>query len=550
MKRLVFQSIVEHASDGIVVVDIDGHVTYCNPAFARLFQRSPQEFAGELFGFPVVAGESTEIGVLRKDGSMGVVEMRVSQTDSDNEPVFIAMLRDISERKRMEQSLRQTKEALTTLHRCAPLGVISMDKDGGVDLWNPAAESIFGWRADEMVGSALATNFSAQLNNTLPDIGEVFRSGEAILGREVRQIKKDGAPVDVSLSLAPVHDEAGRAAGLVCIVEDISRRVRDAEWLRLSGKIFENTQEGIMVTDAQGVILTVNPAFVAVTGYSSEEAVGSKPSLLNSGRHDKAFYDAMWLVLASDGQWHGEIWNRRKNGEIYPEWINMSAIRDSEDMVSHYVAIFSDITTVKQNEERLRTLAHFDNLTGLPNRFLFHDHAELALVQAARSNKLVAILFLDLDHFKVVNDTLGHCAGDTLLIEVAQRLSACLRAGDTLGRVGGDEFNAVLPDLESADAAGSVAGKFIEVLSRPFQIEGRSFHVTTSIGIAIFPQHGQGLDQLSHAADAAMYQVKKHGRNAFRFCEMGASNEVMARRVLRKNHVPYDRQREKQGGAR
>jgi diguanylate cyclase (GGDEF)-like protein len=228
----------------------------------------------------------------------------------------------------------------------------------------------------------------------------------------------------------------------------------------------------------------------------------------------------------------------------------MSAIRDSEGMVSHYVAIFSDITTVKQNEERLRTLAHFDNLTGLPNRFLFHDHAELALAQAARNNKQVAILFLDLDHFKVVNDTMGHCAGDVLLIEVAQRLSACLRAGDTLGRVGGDEFNAVLPDLENASAAASVAGKFIEVLAQPFMIEGRSFQVTTSIGIAIFPQHGQHLDQLSHAADAAMYQVKKHGRNAFRFCEMDASNEVMARRVLRKSHGPYDRQREKQGGAR
>jgi diguanylate cyclase (GGDEF)-like protein/PAS domain S-box-containing protein len=549
MKDLVFQSIVEHASDGIVVVGSDGHVVFCNPAFARLFQRATDEFAGGLFGYPVVAGESTEIDILHKDGSWGVAEMRVSQTTAGDQPAFIAMLRDITERKRIELALRQTKEALAALYRCAPLGVIAISKDGRVDFWNPAAEAIFGWSALEVLGGAFPNHLSAQLNNELSGIDELLKCGEAIMGKEVRLLRKDGALIDVSISLAIVPGEVGCAAGLVCIVEDISRRLHDAEWLRLSGKIFENTQEGILVTDAHGVILMVNPAFVAMTGYTAKEAVGSKPNLLNSGRHEKTFYDEMWRALAEDGQWRGEIWNRRKSGEIYPEWINMSAINDSDGTVSHYVAVFSDITTVKENEERLRALAHFDTLTGLPNRFLFQNHAELALAQAARSGRQVAIMFLDLDRFKIVNDTLGHRAGDALLIEVAQRLSGCLRAGDTLGRVGGDEFNAVLPDLENAAAAASVAGKFIDVLARPFLIEGREFQVTTSIGIAIFPQHGGHLELLSRAADSAMYQVKQHGRNAYRFSEEGVGSEAMVAHGQAKNHLSNEASRETQGGA-
>jgi diguanylate cyclase (GGDEF)-like protein/PAS domain S-box-containing protein len=417
----LFQSIVEGASDGIVVVDIDGHVMFCNRAFAQLFERTADGFTGELIGFPVAAGESTEIGVLRKDGSLAVVEMRVSQTCLGKEPAFVAILRDISQRKRAE------------------------------------------------------------------------------------------------------------------------------EQLRLSGKIFENTQEGILVTDARGVILTVNPAFTAVTGYSAEEAIGQKPNLLNSGRHDQAFYAEMWRTLGEAGQWRGEIWNRRKNGEIYPEWINMSAIRDNDGMVSHYVAIFSDITTVKENEERLRTLAHYDTLTGLPNRFLFQDHVELALSQAARHGKQVAIMFLDLDHFKEINDTLGHRVGDTVLIEVAGRLSGCLRAGDTLGRVGGDEFTAVLPGLDNAAAAAVVAGKFIEALSHPFQIEGREFKITVSIGIAIFPEHGSLLEHLSHAADAAMYEVKQRGRNGYRFRGTDTCDDIMTRRTELKTASPASR-RKIQGG--
>ncbi len=536
--RSLFQDIVEHASDGILVLDSDGYVLLSNPAVARIFQRQRDEFQGELFGFPIASGEQAEINILRRDGFLAVAEMRVSETHWEQKRVFIAILRDITERKRMEMALHDAKEELAALYRFAPLGVIALKTDWRIKFWNPAAENIFGWKASEVIGNVFP-DLAEPLRRELLEIDEFSRRGKIIIGKEIRHVKKDGTPSDVSVSLAPMHDDTGSTTGIMCIVEDISRRLRDAERLRLSGKIFENTQEGILVTDAQGNILSVNQAFVAVTGFSMEEAVGSKPNLLNSGRHDQAFYREMWRTLAEEGQWRGEIWNRRKSGEIYPEWINISAIHDDEGKLTHYVAIFSDITKVKENEERLRRLAHFDPLTGLPNRFLFQDHCELALAQAARSGRQVAVMFLDLDRFKIINDTLGHRAGDTLLAEVARRLAACLRAGDTLSRFGGDEFNAVLPDLDNGNAAASVADKLIEALAHPFQIDGKELHVTTSIGIAIYPQDGHQLEQLSRAADAAMYRAKEQGRNAYRFYETDGRDEALSRRFHLENQLRH-----------
>ena len=527
----LFQSIVEHASDAIIVVNLDGAIVLSNPAVAEIFQRQRNDFQGELFGFPIASGELTEIEILRQDGLLAVAEMRVSEAYWERERVFIAILRDITERKRMETALHEAKEELAAVYRCAPLGVITLKTDGRVKLWNPAAENILGWKETEVLGNVLP-NISAMLTHRHRVSGNrpLAAHDEAIKGREIQQLKKDGTPVDLSVSLASVRDVAGQAAGIVCIVEDISRRLRDAEKLRLSGKIFENTQEGILVTDAQGVILAVNQAFVAVTGYTAADAIGRKPNLLNSGLHDRSFYQEMWRLLIKDGHWRGDIWNRRKNGEIYPEWINISAIRDDDGNLSNYVAIFSDISKAKENEESLLRLAHFDALTGLPNRFLFQDHVALALAQAERNDKQVAILFLDLDHFKTINDTLGHRAGDNVLIEAAQRLAACLRAGDTLSRFGGDEFMAVLPDLDTSnggsnDAAASVADKLLATLARPFIVEGQEVRISTSIGIALYPQDGQQLNVLSNAADAAMYRAKQRGRNTYCFSAPGPLTE-------------------------
>ncbi len=329
LSRSMFQNIVENASDGILVVDIDGYVALSNPAVAKLFQIPQEALQGELFGFPISSGERTEIEVLRKDGSFAITEMRVSNAYWEGELVFIALLRDITERKKMELALRQTQEELAALYHCAPLGLVALRADWRVKLCNPAAESILGWKADEITGS-IFSDFVQPLQPDIFPVDDFAQRGTPLMGKEVRHYRQDGTPVDVSVSLAQVRDASGRADGIICVIEDISRRMRDMAQLRLSGKIFENTQEGILVTDAQGVIQAVNQAFVVVTGYNEQEAIGRKPSMLKSGRHDLAFYADMWRTLHKKRQWSGEIWNRRKSGEIFPEWLNISAIDNDE----------------------------------------------------------------------------------------------------------------------------------------------------------------------------------------------------------------------------
>jgi diguanylate cyclase (GGDEF)-like protein/PAS domain S-box-containing protein len=271
-----------------------------------------------------------------------------------------------------------------------------------------------------------------------------------------------------------------------------------------------------------------------VTGYLPQEVVGKNPSLLQSGRHDADFYRAMWRELAAHGQWQGEIWNRRRNGEVYPEWINISAIQDDAGRIAWYVAVFSDISLVKQNEERLHKLAHFDALTELPNRLLFVDRLQQAILQARRAEGLVGLLYLDLDRFKLVNDTLGHRAGDQLLQEAARRLVDVVRAQDTVSRIGGDEFTVILPDLGSAAGAAQVADKIIAALAAPFSIYGQEVFVGASVGIAVFPLSGEDAETLTKHADIAMYRAKDEGRNTYHFFRPG--HEGISRETFEIEH--------------
>ncbi len=287
---------------------------------------------------------------------------------------------------------------------------------------------------------------------------------------------------------------------------------------RLTARVFESASEAVAITDARAIIIDVNSAFEQVTGYRREEVTGQSVRLLKSGYHDEDFYQEMWRALQEQGCWQGEIWNRRRTGEIYPEWLSINAIHeDGSATATHYVAMFSDISEAKRNEERLYRLAHYDSLTGLPNRGLFRESLAKAIAWAGRNNRMVAVLFLDLDRFKVINDTLGHNAGDALLIDVAHRLLGSIREADTVARQGGDEFTIVVTDLVSPSAAARVARKIIEVMAVPFTIEGQELFVTTSIGIGLFPKHGNDPESLIKAADIAMYQAKEHGRDGYAF---------------------------------
>jgi len=287
---------------------------------------------------------------------------------------------------------------------------------------------------------------------------------------------------------------------------------------RLSRIVFDNAIEGIMVTDARSRIQMVNRASEETTGYTTEELIGQTPALLRSGKQGENFYQDFWTTLGTKGEWRGEIWNRRKNGTIYPEWLNVSAVRNHRGEVEHYIAIFTDITERKQREEMITFQAFHDALTGLPNRILFRDRLEQTVVQAKRhKTRTPAVMFLDLDRFKQINDTLGHDAGDALLKEVANRLRKCVRESDTVARLGGDEFTVLLPEVSSEEAARAVAEKILDLMRTPVTLAGQEVVVTTSIGVALFPQDGRDPETLLKNADAAMYHVKGSGRAGIRF---------------------------------
>ncbi len=288
--------------------------------------------------------------------------------------------------------------------------------------------------------------------------------------------------------------------------------------LRLAERIIECSPEGIMITDSHGIIQSVNPAFTRLTGYSSGEVVGRSPGLLSSGRHGPEFYHALWARLSAEGEWQGEIWNRRKNGEIFPELLTIAAITDTDESgeVTHYAALFSDITALKANEEQIRRMAYYDPLTGLPNRRLFSDRLAVAMAHAHRHRNRTAVVFVDLDRFKEINDSYGHITGDVLLQEIAKRLREAVREDDTVARLGGDEFVLLLADIGSADDAVGTARRIIEAMKEPIQLEGRALTVTASVGISFYPDDGDSIETLVQNADAAMYQAKSAGRNGYR----------------------------------
>src|SRR5450759_4997522 len=334
-----------------------------------------------------------------------------------------------------------------------------------------------------------------------------------------------------------LHSSAKRTNELNVINEmlrvEIHGRKQAETDLRIAATAFES-QESLMITDADAVILRVNKAFTETTGYTAEEVVGQTPRLLKSGRHDSEFYRVMWETIDRTGSWQGEIWDRRKSGEIYPEWLNISAVKGNDGVVTHYVGAHVDITERKAAEEEIENLAFYDPLTGLPNRRLLMDRLQHTLASSARSGRKGALLFIDLDNFKDINDTLGHDIGDLLLQQTAQRLESCLRESDTVARLGGDEFVVVLEGLsehvlEAATQTKTVGEKILATLGQLYQLATHKYHSTPSIGANIFSDHGQSAEELLKQADIAMYQAKKAGRNTLRFFDPQMQVSITAR---------------------
>ncbi|MEZ5542829.1 MAG: EAL domain-containing protein [Pseudomonadota bacterium] len=317
------------------------------------------------------------------------------------------------------------------------------------------------------------------------------------------------------------------------ILAGFVRRKRNEDSLRLSSAVIKSTHDAVMITDLEQNILSINPSFTEITGYTEAEAIGQTPRMLHSQRHDLPFYQQMWKSIDTCGYWQGEIWNRRKSGELYPEWLTLSAVRDEAGEILNYVGVFSDISQVKQAEQQLERLAHYDALTDLPNRLLLRSRLEHAIEQAQRESRMLGVLFLDLDRFKHVNDSLGHLAGDELLQIVAGRLRHCLRKSDTLARLGGDEFVVLLETLQDVREAVDIAQKLIRLIHEPIDLScGREVYVGVSVGISIYPDDGTDAEQLIRNADTAMYQVKEHGCDNYHLYTESMTRRVEARLEL------------------
>lgn len=310
------------------------------------------------------------------------------------------------------------------------------------------------------------------------------------------------------------------------------QRNRSNRMLELHAQVFRSSREAVMITSTNATILSVNKAFTRITGYLAEEAIGQTPNLLRSGRHEETFYQAMWQEIQDSGHWQGEIWNRRKNGEIYPQWLGISAVRSLQGEVTEYIAVFMDITDYKQAQARIEHMAHHDPLTGLPNRTLLRDRFQQTKAHADRQNVMTGMLYLDLDHFKNINDSLGHPAGDQLLLEAARRLNVCVREVDTVSRIGGDEFVVLLSDVHIPDNIVEVAQKVLDTLAEPFEIGQNILTLSCSIGISVYPHDGGDFDILLQKADTALYQAKNNGRNNYQFFTEAMNDKVMRRMRL------------------
>ncbi|MFA7316439.1 MAG: diguanylate cyclase [Sulfuricella sp.] len=430
------------------------------------------------------------------------------------------------EAQEMQQQLEEMRARHDELYDRAPVGYLTLDDKGRTLEINQTGANLLGRERASMPGK----HFIAWLAEDerplfLSHLREVFRSRDK-LAIDLRIKTPGGILRDLHLE-SRIMDRPHQPLCCHAVLTDQSDHRKAEEASCLTARVIENAAEGIMITDAHRIIRSVNPAFEKSTGYSAHEAIGRTPALLQSGRHDESFYKEMWATLDTHGKWQGEVWNRHKSGEIYPEWLSVSAVRDSKQKVTHYVGIFSDAHTQEHILERLHYLAYYDGLTGLPNRRLFLDRLNISLAQARRDGHMLALMFIDLDHFKQINDSMGHKIGDSLLIAVTERMKACLRDGDTLARLGGDEFTVILPAISKPDATIHVARKFLESFARPVDIDDHELQITGSIGISIFPEDGEDADSLISDADTAMYKIKETGRNGYLRYNAGMQNGTL-----------------------
>ena len=420
---------------------------------------------------------------------------------------------------RAREMARAAEAALDTMMASLPDALIIADERGRVRKLNPRAEHLFGYAADEVleepVDGLLSEPYARRLRErwktyVADGSGELLSCGREVLGR-----RKDGGVVPMEMSVAQLERDGERR--FVVVLHDISARKRALARLDVAEKVLECTMEGVMVTDRRGTMLWVNQGFSNISGYPREEVLGQKAAMLKSGLQNAEFYHAMWARIRENGEWQGEIWNRRKDGEAFPEWLTIKAITDPSGQVTRYVGVFSDISKHKRAEETIRTLTYYDAVTRLPNRYLLMDRLDQALERAPRSGRRLALVMIGLNRFKQINETLGHQTGDVVLRTVADRLGMSLRGHDTVARLRGDTFCCLLTDLAQDHDAHLVISRLLESFSTSFEVDGHELFITAKVGISVYPVDGTDPEDLAQKAETAMNRSKELADNSYQF---------------------------------
>ncbi|AYC31313.1 bifunctional diguanylate cyclase/phosphodiesterase [Pseudomonas cavernae] len=544
-----FTSVFHHCPDILVIASReDGRLLTVNRTFEQQLGISAAEALGktstelDIWGIPDIGPgllqllqqqnlHNLEMPFRRRNGERFTGLISAQQIQFEHTPALVVAVRDVSQLKETQQQLQRSEEKFAKAFHASPDGLlITRLRDGLLIEANEGFTRITGYSpGDAATHTTLQLGIWADPADRLRMIELLQRDGSArdfmapILTRDGQQ-----RLCELSTQAIVIGDEPC----MLTIARDITERQLMQETLQQAATVFESTAEGVLITDTQQRITAVNRAFSEITGYSEAEVLGQTPRLLASGQHDSAFYVAMWHQLAADGHWQGEIWNRRKSGEPYPEWLTISAVRNSSAEITHFVGVFADISTLKHAQARLDYQAHHDPLTGLPNRLLFENRLRTALQDAQADNRQGAVLFLDLDRFKHINDSLGHPVGDQLLKSIALRLRDQLRDIDTVARLGGDEFIILLPGLHQASDAEHVADKLLNCFGAPFPAGAHEFFISASIGISLFPQDGKDVATLVKNADAAMYRSKAKGRNRAEFYTRDLTYQATERMAL------------------
>jgi diguanylate cyclase (GGDEF)-like protein/PAS domain S-box-containing protein len=447
----------------------------------------------------------------------------VVSRDAEGKPLrMIGTYTDIDKLKQTEDALRRNEAFLKQTQQLSQVGGWEYEVATQHLRWTDETYRIY-----ELPGD-YDPNDTARVAKLFAPLDQV------VIERAFKKALEHGEPYDLEMQMVGAQGTRkwirttgqaelidGRITRVFGNIMDVTTGKQAEELMRLSSTVFNTVDEAILVSDVDNRIITVNPAFTRVTGYLPEEVIGGNPRMLGSGKHGADFYRELWQQLSSTGSWSGELWNRRKDGELYVEWTSIKQVRDSNGKLTHYVAAFSDITARKAGEESIRHQAQYDALTDLPNRVLLFDRLQQALAQAKRDKNRLALMYLDLDKFKPINDNLGHAIGDQILQGVATRMQGCVREVDTVARIGGDEFVVLLPIVENEQDALRVAEKIRYALNQPFEIADQNLSISSSTGIAIYPEHGSNEDELTGNADIAMYYAKESGRDNVKLFQKG-----------------------------